>query len=184
MTRSDLLPKVIGLGTWGLITFPLWGALVAPFTLAWLVLLFNAYWLVRSSMLGVGSVVSFIRLRRSERTDWLGAVRGVSGFDQLHHVVVIPTYKEPDAILAETLDHLVRQDFPSKRIAVVLAFEARDAGSGPRAARLLARYRAHFGQMWALPLETGALGNGVDADSSGAERIEDLSPIQPEAPAP
>ena len=67
MRRSDLLPKVIGLGTWGLITFPLWGALVAPFTLAWLVLLFNAYWLVRSSMLGVGSVVSFIRLRRSER---------------------------------------------------------------------------------------------------------------------
>ena len=52
MGRSDLLPKVIGLGTWGLVTLPLWGALVAPFTLAWLVLLFNAYWLLRSSMLG------------------------------------------------------------------------------------------------------------------------------------
>jgi cellulose synthase/poly-beta-1,6-N-acetylglucosamine synthase-like glycosyltransferase len=150
MTRSDLLPKVIGLGTWGLITFPLWGAIVAPFTLAWLVLLFNAYWLVRSSMLGIGSVVSFIRLRRSERTDWLGAARVVRGFDEIHHVVVIPTYKENDAVLAETLDYLVQQDFPRERVAVVLAFEARDAGSGPRAGRLLAWYRAHFGQMWAL----------------------------------
>ena len=44
--------------------------------------------------------------------------------------------------------------------------------------------QAHFGQMWALPLETGALGNGVDAGSSGAGRIEDLRPMQPEAPAP
>jgi cellulose synthase/poly-beta-1,6-N-acetylglucosamine synthase-like glycosyltransferase len=150
MTRSDLLPKVIGLGTWGLITFPLWGALVAPFTLAWLVLLFNAYWLVRSSMLGIGSVVSYLRLRRSERTDWLGAARSAPGFDELHHVVVIPTYKEDDAVLIETLDYLVNQDFPRERIAVLLAFEARDAGSGPRAARLLSRYRAHFEHMWAV----------------------------------
>ena len=53
MKRSDLLPKVIGLATWGLVTLPLWGALVAPLTLAWLVLGFNAYWLLRSSMLGI-----------------------------------------------------------------------------------------------------------------------------------
>src|SRR4051812_21828790 len=150
MKRSDLLPKVIGLGTWGLVTLPLWGAIVAPFTLAWLVLLFNAYWLIRSSMLGIGSVVSFFRLRRSERTDWLGSARMVPGFDDLYHVVVIPPYKEDDATLAETLDYLVRQDFPRERIAVVLAFEQRDAGAGPRAARLLARYRAEFGHMFAV----------------------------------
>jgi hypothetical protein len=150
MIRSDLLSRAIGLGTWGLVTLPLWGALVAPLTLAWLVLLFNAYWLLRSSMLGIGAVVSLIRLRRAERTDWLGLARRQSGFDDLHHLVIIPTYKEEDAILAETLDHVVRQDFPSERIAVVLAFEARDGGAPARAARLLARYRPRFGQMWAL----------------------------------
>jgi hypothetical protein len=150
MKRSDLLPKVIGLATWGLVTLPLWGALVAPLTLAWLVLGFNAYWLMRSSMLGIGSIVSFIRLRRSEKADWVGAARAEAGFADLHHLVIIPTYKEGDAILSETLDHLVAQDFPAERIAVVLAFEARDGGAGPRAARLLDQYRAHVGQMWAL----------------------------------
>jgi cellulose synthase/poly-beta-1,6-N-acetylglucosamine synthase-like glycosyltransferase len=150
MKRSDLLPKVVGLATWGLVTLPLWGALVAPLTLAWLVLGFNAYWLLRSSMLGIGSIVSFVRLRRSEKVDWLGAASDVPGFDQLHHLVVVPTYKEIDAILSETLDHLVAQEFPAERVAVVLAFEARDAGAGPRAARLLDKYRARFGQMWAL----------------------------------
>lgn len=150
LSNSGLISKGIGLGTWGLVTLPLWGALVAPFTLAWLVLLFNAYWLVRSSMLGFGAIVSYRRLRQAERTDWLGLAQRQPGFDQAHHLIMIPTYKEEDAVLAETLDHLVRQDFPNERIAVVLAFEARDPGAPARAARLLARYRARFGQMWAL----------------------------------
>src|SRR5918999_2797670 len=106
MERTDLLPKAIGLGTWGLVTLPVWGAFVAPWTLAWLVLLFNAYWLMRSSMLGIGAVVSFARLRRSEGTDWLALARKQVGFDGLHQLVIIPTYKEEDAVLAETLDHL------------------------------------------------------------------------------
>jgi hypothetical protein len=150
MARSGLLSKVIGLGTWGLVTLPLWGALVAPLTLACLVMLFNAYWLVRSAMLGIGAVVSIRRLRRAEQTDWLGLARSRPGFERLHHLVIIPTYKEDDVVLSETLDHLVRQDFPSERIAVVLAFEARDPGAAGRAARLLARYRSRFGGIWAL----------------------------------
>src|SRR6185436_18065719 len=109
MARSDLLSKAVGLSTWGLVTLPLWGALVAPFTLAWLVLLFNAYWLIRSSMLGFGAIVSYRRLRQAGRTDWLGLAQQQTGFDDLHHLVIIPTYKEDDAVLAETLDNLVRQ---------------------------------------------------------------------------
>lgn len=150
MARTELLPKVMGLGTWGLVTLPLWGAIVAPVGLAWLVLFFNAYWLMRSAMLGIGAIVSLIRLRRSEKVDWQSLASEQPGFEQLHHLVIIPTYKEEDAVLAETLDHLRRQEFPADRISVVLAFEARDAGAAARAARLLARYRSHFGQMWAL----------------------------------
>ncbi|MCC7371876.1 MAG: glycosyltransferase family 2 protein [Chloroflexi bacterium] len=150
MARANLLPKAIGLGTWGLVTLPVWGAVVAPLALAWLVLAFNAYWLMRSAMLGFGAIVSLIRLRRSERTDWHGLVQQQSGVDQLHHLVIIPTYREEDAVLSETLDHLAAQDFPREQIAVVLAFEARDPGAAARSARLLARYRPRFGQMWAL----------------------------------
>src|SRR4029079_3163644 len=116
MDRSHLLPKAIGLGTWGLVTLPLWGALVAPWTLAWLVLLFNGYWLLRSSMLGFGAIISYARVRRSERTDWRALAQAQAGFEALHHLVIIPTYKEDDGVLAETLDYLVRQDFPAARV--------------------------------------------------------------------
>ncbi|MGE3267650.1 MAG: glycosyltransferase family 2 protein [Chloroflexota bacterium] len=150
MTRSDLLPKAIGLGTWGLVTLPLWGAWLAPLMLAWLVLIFNAYWLLRSSMLGVGAIVSLIRLKRAKREDWLGLARQQPGFTRVNHLVIIPTYKEDEAVLAETLEYLARQDTPSETISVVLAFESRDVGAAVRADSLLRRYRFQFGNMWAL----------------------------------
>lgn len=159
MARLNVVPKLMGLGTWGLVTLPLWGALVAPLMLAWLVLLFNAYWLMRSGMLGIGAIIGLVRLRRAQAHDWLGAAGQQPDFAAVHHLVIVPTYKEADAVLAETLDQLVRQDFPRERIAVVLGFEARDAGAAARAARLLRRYRGEFGAMWALfhPLRPGEI---------------------------
>ena len=49
--------------------------------------------------------------------------------------MIVPTYSESDEILIETLDCLVKQTLPASRIAVVLAFEERDAaGAGARRA--------------------------------------------------
>ena len=157
MAREKLSGMAVGLGTWALVTLPLWGALVAPLALAWALVVFNAYWLMRSVLLGGGAVVSFVRLRRAERTDWLAQAKGRAGFDDLHQLVLVPTYKEDEAILAETLGYLERQDFPRERVAVVLAFEARDPDAPRRAERLLRRFRASFGLCWALflPLRPG-----------------------------
>ncbi len=140
----------VGLGTWALVTLPIWGALLAPLALAWALLAFNAYWLMRSVLLGGGAVVGFFRLRRAERTDWLAQAGAHPGFADLHHLVLIPTYKEDDEILAETLNYLERQDFPRERISVVLAFEQRDPDAARRAERLLRRFRPRFGHCWAV----------------------------------
>jgi cellulose synthase/poly-beta-1,6-N-acetylglucosamine synthase-like glycosyltransferase len=150
LSRTDRINTFIGLGTWGLITFPIWGAIFFPLAVAWVVLAFNGYWLMRSAQLGLGAVVSYLKLRASERTDWLARASSQPGFDALHHLVIIPTYKEGDEVLGETLDHLLAQDFPRERVSVVLAFEQRDPGAPARAGRLLAKYRPRFGNVWAL----------------------------------
>lgn len=140
----------MGLGTWGLVTFPLWGALLFPLAVAWIVVAFNGYWLLRSAQLGIGSIVGYFRLRKAERTDWLAMASTQPGFDSLQHLVLIPTYKESDEVLSETLDHIAAQEFPRERVSIVLAFEARDTGAPARAKRLLDKYRPTFGHMWAL----------------------------------
>jgi len=66
------------------------------------------------------------------------------GFDQVHHLVLFPTYGESDEILADTLHYVSRQDFPLDRVSVVLAFEERDAQAPARAERLVARFGSLF----------------------------------------
>lgn len=142
--------RFLGLGTWALVTFPIWGALLAPFVLAWAIMAFNTYWFFRSATLAVGAVVGYVRLRRAEKVDWLTRARAEGNFDRLQHLVLIPTYKESDQVLRTTLEHLLAQDFPRDRVSVVLAFEARDTEAPERAERLLRGYRCQFGAMWAL----------------------------------
>ncbi|MFN0073907.1 MAG: glycosyltransferase [Chloroflexota bacterium] len=142
--------RLLGLGTWALVTLPVWGALIAPLVLAWAILIFNTYWFFRSASLAVGAGLGYIRLRRAEKIDWLGRASALPGFEKVQHLILIPTYQEADEVLHATLDHLVNQDFPSDRISVVLAFEARDKEAPARAARLLSHYRPKFNGLWAL----------------------------------
>jgi len=41
----------------------------------------------------------------------------------VHHLIVFPCYTEPLSVLADSLQHLVEQDYPRDRISVLLAFE-------------------------------------------------------------
>ena len=62
----------------------------------------------------------------------------------VHHVVIIPNYNEPLAILARTLDGLARQGCARRRLIVVLAMEASESGADKKARTLRSRYAGKF----------------------------------------
>ena len=65
--------------------------------------------------------------------------------EAVYHVIIIPIAKESGAVLEPGLESLIRQPFPTKRMLVVLAVEARardDIKAGVSA--LQERYRVHF----------------------------------------
>ncbi|MFN8522921.1 MAG: glycosyltransferase family 2 protein [Chloroflexota bacterium] len=137
-----------GLVTWALVTLPAWGAAFAPRQLAALLIAFNAYWLYKSLNMAVSAVVGFRRLRAGQKVDWRASGRALSGWNRVHHLVLVPTYKEPPEVLEVMLHHLAEQDFPAKRIAVVLAFEERDPLARERASELTRQFGGRFGNLW------------------------------------
>ncbi|HLZ31339.1 MAG TPA: hypothetical protein VKV73_28820 [Chloroflexota bacterium] len=139
----EVLPPVIA---WTVITAPVWAAIVAPHVLGYFLVAFSAYWLWRSLEFTAGLLIGLRRLHVAQRRDWLSAGRGLMGFEQLHHLVLVPTYTESDEILSATLECLARQTLPASRIAVVLAFEQRDSMGPARAARLTHRFADRFGR--------------------------------------
>jgi hypothetical protein len=172
----EVLP---GLTTWFILSSLIWASILFPMALAGAVLLYDAYWLYRSTSLGIRVVVAYRRMRRSEAFDWLSAASRLPDFERVHHLVIVPTYGESVDVLRTTLRHLAEQDFPRERLAVVLAFEARDPQAGRRARLLTQEFEDQFGYLWAtfhpqLPGEVaGKSSNEAWAARFAKERLID-----------
>jgi len=161
-----------GLCTLGVLTSLVWASIAIPLWLAVAAVLYDAYWLYRSTALGIRLVVAYRRMRRAESTDWLAQAQRLPDFDRVHHLLIIPTYGESVDILRTTLRHVAEQDFPRDRLAVVLAFEARDEAA-PRRARLLTQeFEGQFGRLWATfhPALPGEVA-GKSSNEAWAARI-------------
>ena len=137
----EILPTAT---VWLIISAPVWAAILAPAALGYGLLIFSVYWLWKSCSFASGVLIGFWRLHRAQQRDWLAAAAQFPGFEQLHHLVIVPTYGESEEIVADTLHYLTQQDVALDRVSVVLAFEQRDPLAPMRASRLSARFAPLF----------------------------------------
>lgn len=143
----EILP---GFFSWSVILFPFWGAFLVPTAVAYFIITFDIYWLYQSFATGFFALLAHFKIKAASRFDWLGDVKSFPDWKRVHHIVIIPTYKEPLYILKRTLDGLKRQSFPKKQITVVLAFEKREGKSAQEKARLLQQeYKNKFANLLA-----------------------------------
>ncbi|MBI2267976.1 MAG: glycosyltransferase family 2 protein [Candidatus Blackburnbacteria bacterium] len=119
----EILP---GFVSWNLILFPYWGILFIPMVVAYFVLLFDIYWFFQGLTIAITSSVSHLRIEASKKYDWKSDIQKFPGWKKVHHVVVIPTYKEPIHILRRTLSSIANQDLPLKQLHIVLAMEFKE----------------------------------------------------------
>jgi cellulose synthase/poly-beta-1,6-N-acetylglucosamine synthase-like glycosyltransferase len=89
------------------------------------------------------------RVSKWEKTDWYAryqqdAPPDALAWDDVHHVVIIPNYKEPEDVLRRTLDQLARQYEAQKRMTIVLAMEASESGCIAKAEMLQREYARFF----------------------------------------
>jgi hypothetical protein len=137
----EMLPTAT---VWLIVTAPVWAALIAPAAFGFGMLLFSIYWLWKSISFACGVMIGFWRLHRAQQRDWIADSVNLDGFEQLRHLVMVPTCGENEEIVADTLHCLTLQDVPLDRVSVVLAFEERDPVAPARAKRLSARFAPLF----------------------------------------
>lgn len=140
----EILP---GLVSWNIILFPYWGIFIIPEIVAYFVLAFNIYWFYQSLTIAVTATVSHFRIQAATNYDWVGDLKQFPDWQKVLHLVIIPTYKEPQYILERTLDSLLSQTLPKKQIAVVIAQEDRapDEDKIDKMSNLKKKYFGNFG---------------------------------------
>ena len=141
----EILPGFI---SWFLIIFPVWGAFVLPALVAYYIIAFDIYWLYRSVLGAILSVVSNFRLKAAQQFDWFGEAKSFLDWNRVHHIVILPTYQEPLYILKRTLKGLSKQTFPRKNLTVVLGFEKREGEEAKdKGNKLKEEFKGVFGNL-------------------------------------
>ena len=168
-----------GLTTWLLVTAPVWAGLLLPWPFAVAVLAFDLFWLYLTASTAWRATIGYRRVRAAERTDWRREFRIAAAFgrtfahwDEVFHVVVIPNYQEPLAILRRTLASLAAQQ-NAAQIVVVLAMEAREQGVGQKAHALEEEFRGCFAGLFSTFHPAGLPGEvvGKSSNENWAARI-------------
>ena len=141
----EILP---GSFSWSLILFPVWGSFWIPHYVAYYIILFDIFWLYKSAALAITAVISHLKLKASQKYDWLEDAKKLPNFNKVHHLIVVPTYKEPLKTIERGVDSIADQDFPKNQISVCLAFEERAGGEGrQKSAGLVKKYKDVFANL-------------------------------------
>jgi len=140
-----LLEILPGFVSWNLILFPIWGGLLLPMAVAYFVLLFDVFWIYKSLTLAIFALIAHLRIKASQRMDWLGEVKFFPDWQKVQHLVIIPSYKEPLYLIERALQSLLAQKLPRRQLSVILAFEEREIGWEKKAAVILRKFRGKFG---------------------------------------
>ena len=93
----EILPTAT---VWLIITAPIWAAILAPAALGFGLILFSIYWLWKSFSFASGVLIGFWRLQHAQQRDWIADSRHLAGYDQLQHLVIVPTCGESEEIVA------------------------------------------------------------------------------------
>jgi hypothetical protein len=146
----DVLPAAL---TWLVVLSPVWAGWFLPTPLAIAVVLFDVYWLYLSISTALRARAGYQRMADESATDWHKRYRAARVFNQTYldwdavrHIVIIPCYKEEEALLARTLQSIAAQEIAGQ-IVVVLAMEAREAGAEAKARALIARFGSTVASM-------------------------------------
>jgi hypothetical protein len=149
----EALPLLLALA---LITSLVWGAIWLPIGLVMMLLAFDVYWAWRSLNNGIHSYRGYKAIQSTSRIDWKqkyqaettlvppGTERDLIAWDDVRHLVIIPTYKESLEKLQATIGKLAESEVAHEKLLVVLAMEAADEEAPQRFARLQMEFGRSF----------------------------------------
>ncbi len=120
-----------GFVAWMSILFPLWGSFLVPRLVAYFVIAFLIFWLYKSFKSSIFAFMGYFKIQTAKSTDWLQKFQDDFRSDWLkyrdiHHVIVISSYKEPNEVIEMAIGSLAAQtDIDTKKLHVVLGQEER-----------------------------------------------------------
>ena len=120
----EMLPGLISLGTLAGVFIFSW---ILPSWVSIFMIGFCLYYLLRIFYFSLHQIMGYYKVKAHMKRDWLAELKKIKNgnWKKIYHLVILPTYKEGAGIIEESLDALLRSDYPKEKLIVVLAMEQR-----------------------------------------------------------
>lgn len=134
----EILPGALSVGSL-LILIIL--SFVKPVWMAYFLIAFNVYWLLLVVFLGIYLITAYRKLKMNRKVDWQKKCHELDSsldflpekclarsglfWDELYHLIILPTFNEDLDIIKTCFLGLVENNYPTKKMIVVLAIEER-----------------------------------------------------------
>lgn len=141
---AHVFEKIVPVMTWLIITFPLWMSPFHPALVAYFIIAFDLYFFYSCLRTVYYSTLSYKLIDEHFKMDFAAHAKSLPGVKDLHHYIIIPNYKEPLYKLEETIEAIVKNDYPYKKLNLVLAFEKREAEAPAKGEAIKKKFGAHF----------------------------------------
>ena len=169
----EILPGAV---TWLTLLLPVLLSLVLPVLVAYFIIAYDLYWMVKSFRLSINLIRGYHRLHVAQSIDWNGRLEQLRHLDtargdtpaerarlaelrprataimdpsQIFHAVILATYNESMDILHPSVKSLTEVDFPLKQLMLVVAYEER---GGPQTEANAHKVVEEFGDKFALAI--------------------------------
>jgi hypothetical protein len=104
------LEIVPGVAAWTTIIGIIVASMYAPFLAAYFIIAFSIYWVLKTIFLSIHVRYNLKRLKHHLELDWSLLIKRFQ-YEQMHHLVIFPFYKEPREVLEGALKGLVESNY-------------------------------------------------------------------------
>ncbi len=123
----EVLPGILSWSTLVGVVFLSWAS---PIWAAFFVIAFDIYWLLKTVFLSIHLRSSFSIMRKIMKVNWLAELKKTEGqtkldWSDIYHLIILPFFKEPYEVAAETMESLIACNYPKDKMIVVLGAEKR-----------------------------------------------------------
>ncbi|MFW0862356.1 MAG: glycosyltransferase [Candidatus Komeilibacteria bacterium] len=123
-----LLEMFPGILVWITFIFCIGLSILNPLAAIYFIIAFDLYWFTRITYMLVFLLISWVRYHKDIKIDWMAKVKTIKdkNWKDYHHIIFLPTYKEPFSVIDETFKILSNAKYPADKMTLVLAGEGRD----------------------------------------------------------
>ena len=135
------LEIVPGVTAWATIGGIIAASIYIPEKAAYFIIAFSIYWVLKTVFLSFHVRYNWKRLRHHMELDWQAMIKSFK-YEDYHHLLVFPFYKEPREVLEATFKGLLESKYDLNKLIVVLAAEER---AGEESVNLAYEIQKEFG---------------------------------------